>query len=237
MNKTSRKTFDREMIARMINSSVFRNAISQNISRSGILEKALEGWSLEDWSDITDACIITFKTAAPTIATGMIPDELEGSFNNDPLPRVIGCDGVYVVWDISGYGLHDQWFESAEEAIAEAESNWLDLTFSFTSSARTNSSKTSTDNLKDRFDANSELKRESAEHYEKIIEDQNLVHLVKAAIDLYEDVDPAKNYKSHPAGMAHLHKRNLYRIRVIRYVATNKHLPNAQELRKWIKGV
>ena len=237
MNKSSRKTFDREMIARMIASPVFRNAISQNISTPGILDKAHEGWSVEDWNEITDACLNAFKAVAPTIVTGMIPDDVENSFNADPLPRVIGCDGVYAVWDISGYGLHDQWFESAEEAIAEAESNWLDLTFPVPSSTRTNRSNSPIDNRKEAIDANLVPKRESDENYERIIEDQNLVHLVKAAIDLYEDVDPAKNHKSHPAGMAYLRKRNLYRIRVIRYVATNKHLPNAQELRKWIKGV
>jgi hypothetical protein len=125
----NKKLFDREMCLLMLTSPRFGKAIVGELTEPSLCSKDVSLLTESEWDDIENACQNVFTSVAPTVCVGVIPEGMEDSFNEDPMPRVIGCDGVFVIWDVSGFGLSEEWFTCAEDAISAASFNWTEFSF------------------------------------------------------------------------------------------------------------
>jgi hypothetical protein len=125
----NKKLFDREMCLLMLASPRFRKAIVRELADPSLCSKAVSLLTKSEWEDIEEACQNAFTDVAPTVCVGVIPEGMEDSFNEDPMPRVIGCDGIFAILDMSGFGLSEEWFTCAEDAISAASFNWTEISF------------------------------------------------------------------------------------------------------------
>lgn len=86
--------------------------------------------SASEWGELEDAVRDTFLELAPIVSVATIPSELVEAYDDDPLPSIVGADGVFAIFDPAGFGLGDSWYSTIEEAIYAARSNWPDLDWS-----------------------------------------------------------------------------------------------------------
>jgi hypothetical protein len=114
-------TFDRPMIRAMLMSPTFKRAIREQLPST--VDRPVDLLSESEWDELHDTCSDLFLEVAPEVCTGTIGRGIAGSSNEDPPPMVIGCDGVFCIWD-SGFGLSEEWFKDQDEAIASADATW-----------------------------------------------------------------------------------------------------------------
>lgn len=91
----------------------------------------------------------------------------------------------------------------------------------------------STSKISDTFLNSNDLQYDKST--EQTVNQRQLDRLVQEAMSLYESVKPDSAYKSHIAGMAHLHRKSKFRERVISYITTNHDLPPNDEIKSWIE--
>ena len=231
-NSPKLKIFSKEMISRMLISPTYRLAISDHLNDPRILSVDPGVLSVGEWADLEDASRDVFTAASPIVCIATIPPGMEDAYNDEPLPRIIGNDGVYTIWDMSGIGLYETWFTTPEAAISEAQSNWTDLIFSqgkdecVPKSSESEATPTIRPNLRP--------DQSTIEELRKIVCDLNLGHLIEDAMSEYEMIEPDSKFKTYVTGMAHLHRKSNFRDLVTRYVADKKSLPSCATLQKWI---
>jgi hypothetical protein len=121
--------YSRDMIFRVSSSPVFRSAIASLIDNPESLQKDAALLTNDEWDILEDAVRDIFLEVAPTVCNATVPPDLEEAYNDDPLPSIVGADGVFAIFDPAGFGLGETWFTSAEDAILDARSNWIDLDF------------------------------------------------------------------------------------------------------------
>lgn len=121
--------FSRDMIFRVASSPIFRSAIASLIDNPESLQKDAALLTNDEWDILEDAVRDIFLEVAPTVCNATVPPDLEEAYNDDPLPSIVGADGVFAIFDPAGFGLGETWFTSAEDAILDARSNWFDLDF------------------------------------------------------------------------------------------------------------
>lgn len=236
MNISGGKIFDSEMISRMLESPCFRTAIESSLDEPTLLNKATTSYTCDDRIEIEDACKSTFTSVAPIVCRATIPEGSEEDFNDDPLPLIIGCDGIYLIWDSAGFGLYETWFSTPEAAIEEAQANWTELEFlgsSMSKQSKAASEKAHTSPVADEVEA---TKNQAAADAYDTVALKNLTHLLNEAIKLYEARHPDSDYKSTITGMAHLHRKWTYKNKVAHYIADHGCLPLEQELQSWIEA-
>ncbi len=111
----------------MLASPRFGKAIVRELADPSLCSKDVSLLTNSEWEDTEDACQCVFTDIASTACTVVIPEGMEDSFNEDPMPRVIGCDGIFAILDMSGFDVSEEWFPCAEDAISAASSNWTEI--------------------------------------------------------------------------------------------------------------
>ena len=119
--------YSRDMVFRAMSSPTFRNAMEKAVHNSHCFHKSRADITAAEWDELEDAVEDIFLEAAPTVCIAEVPPGLEDVYNGDPLPRIVGADGIFAIFDPAGFGLGETWFGTVEEAISEARSNWFDL--------------------------------------------------------------------------------------------------------------
>lgn len=122
--------YSRDMVFRAMSSPTFRNAIEKAAHNSESFQKSKDAITDAEWDEFEDAVRDIFLEVAPTVRIARIPPDLEEAYNADPLPRIVGADGVFAIFDPAGFGLGETWFAEHDEAISAAASNWTDLDWS-----------------------------------------------------------------------------------------------------------
>lgn len=128
-NNPDLSLYSRDMIFRVASSPVFRSALASLIDKPETLQKDADALTEAEWSVLEDAVRDTFLEVAPTVCIATVQADIADAYNDDSLPSIVGSDGVFVIFDPVGFGLGDEWFATAEDAISEARSNWFDLNF------------------------------------------------------------------------------------------------------------
>lgn len=113
----------------MLASPRFKRAIRRHVDGNAVVEKDVSTFTVNDWDTLHDACADVFKENAPVICVGEIPEGHEHEFNDDPLPEIIGCDGVFAINDSAGFGLSKEWYTTPGAAVEAASLNWFSLIF------------------------------------------------------------------------------------------------------------
>lgn len=234
MNISGGKIFDSEMISRMLESPNFRTAIESNLDEPALLNKAPTSYTCDDLIEIEDACKSIFTSIAPIVCRATIPEGSEEDFNDDPLPLIIGCDEIYSIWDIAGFGLYETWYSTPEAAIAEAQQNWTELEFLGNSTSRQTKAASEGRAESPAVDGTAATNNQDVAEAYNTVALKNLTHLLDEAVKLYEARHPDSDYKSTITGMAHLHRKWTYKNKVAHYIADHGCLPLEQELQSWI---
>lgn len=119
--------YSRDMVFRVVSSPTFRTAMEKVVQNSQCLHKSRNTITATEWDELEDAVKDIFLEIAPTVCVATVQTGLEEAYNDDPLPRIVGADGIFAIFDPAGFGLGETWFATVDEAISDARSNWFDL--------------------------------------------------------------------------------------------------------------